>query len=46
MALKGWETNLAESERLSREVNNDFLEALSSLDKKLIEFEGSNCWSL
>jgi len=42
MALKGWETNLAENKRLSREVNNDFLEVLSSLDKKLIEFEGSN----
>jgi hypothetical protein len=42
MALKVWETNLAESKRLAREVKDACLEALSSLDKKLIEFEGSN----
>jgi hypothetical protein len=42
MALKVWETNLAERKRFSREVKDAFLEALSSLDKKLIDFEGSN----
>jgi hypothetical protein len=33
MALKVWETNLAERKRFSREVKESFLEALSSLDK-------------
>ena len=42
MALKSWETNLEEGKKLSRDVKESFLEALSSLDKKLIEFEGSN----
>jgi hypothetical protein len=41
MALKAWETNLAESKRLAREVNEACLEALSSLDKGLIDFEGN-----
>jgi hypothetical protein len=38
MALKVWETNLAERKRLSREVKDGFQEALSSLDKRLIDF--------
>jgi hypothetical protein len=41
MALKAWETNLAESQRLAREVNESCLEALSLLDKGLIDFEGN-----
>jgi hypothetical protein len=40
MALKVWEINLAERKRLSREVKDTFQEALSSLDKRLIDFEG------
>jgi hypothetical protein len=42
MALKAWETNLGEGKKLSREVKDAFLEALSSLNKKLIKFEGNN----
>jgi hypothetical protein len=42
MALKFWETNLVERKILAREVKDAFLEALSSLDKKIIYFEGSN----
>jgi hypothetical protein len=42
MALKVWETNLEEGKKFSREVKEACLEALSSLNKKLIEFEGSN----
>jgi hypothetical protein len=42
MALKVWETNLAERKIFSREVKEDFLEAFSSLDKMLVDFEGSN----
>jgi hypothetical protein len=42
MALKSWETNLEEGKKLSREVKEACLEALSSLNKKLIEFEGNN----
>jgi hypothetical protein len=42
MALKVWEMNLAESKRLSLEVKDAFQEVLSSLDKKLIDFEGSS----
>jgi hypothetical protein len=34
MALKVWETNLAERKRLAREVKDAFQEALSSLDKE------------
>jgi hypothetical protein len=42
MALKVWETNMAETKRFFREVKEACLEALSSLDKKIIDFEGSN----
>jgi hypothetical protein len=42
MDLKVWETNLPERKILAREVKDAFLELLSSLDKKLIYFEGSN----
>jgi hypothetical protein len=42
MALKVCETNLIERKILAIEVKYTFLEALSSLDKKLIDFEGSN----
>jgi hypothetical protein len=42
MALRVWETNLAERKRFSREVKEAFQEALSSLDINLIDFEGSN----
>jgi hypothetical protein len=42
MNLKVRETNLVESKRLSREVNEACLEVLSSLDKGLIEFEGND----
>jgi hypothetical protein len=42
LALKVWETNLAESKRLAWEVKDACQEALSSLDKKLIDFEGSS----
>jgi hypothetical protein len=41
IALKSWETNLAESKRLVGEVNEACLEALSLLDKGLIDFEGN-----
>jgi membrane-bound ClpP family serine protease len=41
MDLKVWETNLAESKRLAREVNEACLEALASLEKGLIDFEGN-----
>jgi hypothetical protein len=42
MALKSWETNLEEGKKLARDVKEACLEALSSLNKKLIEFEGNN----
>ena len=42
MALKVWETNLVEHNILSREVKDACQEVLSSLDKRLIDFEGSN----
>jgi hypothetical protein len=42
MALKVWETNLAERKIFSREVKEAFLEALSSLDKGLIDLKGSD----
>ena len=35
---------MAEIKRLAREVKDACPKALSSLDKKLIEFEGSNIW--
>jgi hypothetical protein len=41
MALKAWETNLEERKRLSKEANEACLEALLSLDKGLIDFEGN-----
>jgi hypothetical protein len=42
MSLKYWETNLGESKKLARDVKEACLEALSALNKKRIEFEGSN----
>jgi hypothetical protein len=39
--LKAWETNMVERKRLAREVNEAFLEALSSLDKGLLDVEGN-----
>jgi len=39
--LKSWETSLVKSKRLAREVNEACLEALSSLDKGLLDFEGN-----
>ena len=42
MALKVWETNLVERKILSSEVKDVCQEALSSLDKRLINFEGSS----
>jgi hypothetical protein len=42
MALKVWETNMEKSKKLSRESKEACLEALSSVNKKLIEFEGNN----
>jgi hypothetical protein len=39
--LKAWETNLAERKRLAREVNKACLEALSSLDKGILDVEGN-----
>jgi len=40
--LKAWETNLAESKRLAKEVNEACLEAMSLLDKGIIDVEGSS----
>jgi hypothetical protein len=40
--LKAWETNLAESKRLAREVNKACEEVLSSLDKGLLDVEGDS----
>jgi hypothetical protein len=42
MALKASETNLGEGKKLARDVKEACLEALSSINKKLIEFEGNN----
>ena len=42
MLLKDWETNLAESKRLARDVNVAYLEVLTSLDKGLFDFEGNS----
>jgi len=42
LSLNVWETNLAESKSLALEVKDAFQEALSSLDKKLIYFDGSS----
>jgi hypothetical protein len=38
MALKVWETNLAERRKLYQEVKDTFQEVLSSLEKRLIDF--------
>jgi hypothetical protein len=40
--LKAWETNLAERKILAREVNKACEEALSSLDKGLLDIEGDS----
>jgi len=42
MALKAWETNLTERKIFSREVKEACLEALSPLDKGLIDLKGSD----
>jgi hypothetical protein len=42
MDLRIWETNLEKRKIFSREVKEACWEAFSSLDKKLIDFEGSN----
>jgi len=42
IALKAYETNLEEGKKLAIDVKEACLEALSSLNKKLIEFEGNN----
>jgi hypothetical protein len=42
IALKDWETNMEEGKKLSRDAKEACLEALSSVNKKLIEFEGNN----
>jgi hypothetical protein len=42
IALKIWETKLAGSKILAREAKDACLEAMSSLDNKLIDFEGSD----
>jgi hypothetical protein len=41
IVLKAWETNLTESKRLARDVTEACLEALTSLDKGIIDFEGN-----
>jgi hypothetical protein len=40
--LKSWETNLVERKILAKEVNKDCEEALSSLDKGLLDVEGNS----
>jgi hypothetical protein len=42
MVLNVWETNLEESKKLARDAKEAFLETLSSVNKKLIEFEENN----
>jgi hypothetical protein len=42
MALKAWETNLAERKIFSREVKETFLEIFSPLDKVIIDLKGSD----
>ena len=42
MALKSWETNLDEGKKLARDAKEACVEALSSVNKNLIEFEGNN----
>jgi hypothetical protein len=40
--LKAWETNLVERKRLAREANEACIEALSSLDKGILDVEGNS----
>jgi hypothetical protein len=42
MALKVWETNMEERKKLARDAKEACLETLSSVNKKLIEFEENN----
>jgi hypothetical protein len=42
MALKSWETNMEERKKLVKYVKEACLEALSSINKQLIEFEGNS----
>jgi hypothetical protein len=42
MALKVWETNLEESKKLAREAKEACLNTLSSVETKLVEFEGND----
>jgi hypothetical protein len=42
MALKVWETNLEERKKLSREAKETCLNTLSSVETKLVEFEGND----
>jgi len=42
MALKVWETNLEESKNLSTEAKENFLNTLSFVETKLVEFEGND----
>jgi hypothetical protein len=42
MALKIWEKNLDQRKTLAREAKEACLEALSSVNKTMIEFEGNN----
>jgi hypothetical protein len=42
MALESWEINLEEVKKLSRYAKESCLEAFSSVNKKLFEFEGKN----
>jgi hypothetical protein len=39
--LKAWEMNLVERKRLAREVSKACLEAISSLEKGLLDIEGN-----
>jgi hypothetical protein len=42
MALKVWETNLEETKNLSREEKETCLNTMSSIETKLVEFEGND----
>jgi hypothetical protein len=42
MALESRETNLEEGKKIAKDVKEACLEALSSLNKQFIEFDGSN----
>jgi hypothetical protein len=41
MALKVWETNLEESKKLAKEEKETCLNTMSSIETKLVEFEGN-----